>query len=146
MPRSSLSAIVLVAALLLGAAAARADVAPQYFDLPVGHPVAGGIAADGDGDVWLGTSSRSDAPELARLRVATSAVELYPTPKLPGVGCCANLVRSLAWEPSGRKVWFSQSDGIIGTVNPALTAAGTSGGFDAVLLETPLRGGGSYRL
>ncbi|MDO8185653.1 hypothetical protein Q5424_01960 [Conexibacter sp. JD483] len=138
MPRISLSATLLLVVLALSAAAARADVAPQYFDLPVGHPAAGGIAADADGDVWLGSGSRSDAPELARLRVATGAVELYPTPKLPDVGCCANLVRSLTFEPSRRKIWFSQADGIVGTANPAATVPGTSTGFEAVLLRTQL--------
>ncbi len=145
MLRIPLSALLLVAALLTGAAAARADVAPQYYDLPVGHPAAGGIAADADGDLWLGTGSRSDAPELARLRTGSGAVELYPTPKLAGVGCCANLVRSLAYEPAKRRIWFSQSDGTIGTVDPAQTAPGTSAGFQAVLVETALSNRGVFR-
>lgn len=146
MPRVPLLSILLSAALLLAPAAARADVTPEFFDLPAGNNVQGGIAVDGDGSIWVPSGRTFGEPTIARLIPAQAAAgtangtATFPTPTIRGTSCCANMTRSVAYEPEKRRVWFVQSDGIIGWADPAQVQPGRSSGMSAVLVRTPIRG------
>jgi hypothetical protein len=53
----------------------------------------------------------------------------FPTPTQAGTGCCANSVRSVAFDAANNRLWFVQSDGIVGWANPSVVAPGTSTGI-----------------
>lgn len=140
-----LARTALVAALLILAAApvARADATPEYFDLPAGFSSGTGIAAAPDGTVWFSatpTDLSTPHPSLGRLIVAQASpgtangMATFPTPVPAGTGCCANFVRSVAVDGTGRRVWFVQSDGIVGWADPSAVSPGTSAGISARLL------------
>lgn len=137
--------LLLLTVAALPSAAARADTAPEFFQLPAGSPLQGGIAAASDGSIWVGAGPMS-RPGLARLRPALASpgtangVDTFPTPGL-SASCCANMVRSLAADPESGRVWFVQSDGIIGHADPAAVTPGTGNGINATLVRTTLTGG-----
>lgn len=150
MPRRPLLSLLLAALLLAVPATAGADVAPEFFRLPDGNNVQGGIAIDGSGAVWVPSGRVFGPPTIARLDPAqavagtANGTAAFPTPTIAGTSCCANIVRSVAYEPEKQRVWFVQSDGIIGWADPATVQPGTSSGMSAVLLRTPIRGSGDW--
>lgn len=140
--------LLLLTVAALPSTAARADTAPEFFQLPAGNPLQGGIAAATDGSIWVGAGPMS-RPGLVRLQPAlatpgtANGVDAFPTPAL-SISCCANMVRNLAADPESGRVWFVQSDGIVGHANPAAVTPGTGSGISATLVRTTLTGGGSW--
>jgi hypothetical protein len=135
---------------LLGAPAASADPLPEYFNVPTGY-TPGGITAAPDGTVWFASNPlASPVPSLGRLNPALAApgtangIDTFPTPTLTGAGCCANAVRGVAFDAANNRVWFAQSDGIVGYANAAAVVPGTSTGMVDKLLKTTLQGGGTF--
>jgi hypothetical protein len=121
------------------ASGAGADPAPEYFNLPAGYSAGTGIAPAPDGTVWFPANPTTADPALGRLSTAQAAagtangMTTYPTPKLSS-SCCANAVRSVAYDPANNRVWFVQNDGIVGFASPPSVAPGTSNGIQAILL------------
>jgi streptogramin lyase len=121
------------------ASGAAADPAPELFNLPAGYSAGTGIAPAPDGTVWFPANPTTADPALGRLDTAQAAagtangMTTYPTPKLSS-SCCANAVRSVAYDPRNNRVWFVQNDGIVGFVSPPSAAPGTSNGIHAILL------------
>ncbi|HST41086.1 MAG TPA: hypothetical protein VLK58_16345 [Conexibacter sp.] len=146
MSTARLATLLLIALALLPAAAATAAT-PEYFDLPDGNGTGSGIAAAPDGTIWAASGRPFGAPTIARLDparavVGTSAgVDLFPTPRFAGTSCCANAVRSVAFDGRSNRLWFVQNDGIAGFADPATVTPGTSNGMTAKLLRTEITGG-----
>ncbi|MDW5598514.1 hypothetical protein VSS74_29405 [Conexibacter stalactiti] len=146
MPTARITTLLLIALALLPAAAATAAT-PEYFDLPDGNTAGGGIAAAPDGTIWAAAGRTFGAPTIARLDPARAAagtsagVDLFPTPTIPGTSCCANMVRSVAFDGRHNRVWFVQSDGIAGFADPALVTPRTSNGMTATLISTEISPG-----
>ncbi|HEY6781285.1 MAG TPA: hypothetical protein VI111_10035 [Thermoleophilaceae bacterium] len=137
--------------MLFGASAASADPLPEYFNVPSGLNAGTGIATAPDGTVWFAANPpASPAPSLGRLIPAQASpgtangMSTFPTPTQPGTGCCANAVRSVAFDAANNRVWFVQNDGIVGFADAAAVSPGTSNGFVDRLLSTTLQGGASY--
>jgi hypothetical protein len=61
----------------------------------------------------------------------------FPTPTQAGTGCCANAVRSVAFDAVNNRLWFVQNDGIVGWANPSVVSPGTSAGMVDRLLPYP---------
>ncbi|HST54287.1 MAG TPA: hypothetical protein VLJ42_00125 [Solirubrobacteraceae bacterium] len=120
---------------------ALAEVTPQYFALQPGHTAGVGIGAAADGSVWFAAnapgSGSNPTPGIGRLipsqaSPGTSAgVSLFPTPTFVGSPCCANQVRGVAVDRTRNRVWFSQSDGIVGYADPGAVNPGASAGMIA---------------
>ncbi len=119
---------------------ALADVTPEYFDLPTGFTTSFGISAAADGSVWFVANGESHTPGIGRLVPAqaspgtTDGVTTYPTPNLMTPSCCANQARSVAVDSTSGRVWFSQSEGIVGYANPEALVPGTDDGMVATML------------
>jgi hypothetical protein len=128
------------------ATGALADPAPEYFNLPTGYNASSGIAPASDGTVWFAANPSTPNPALGRLDTAqavagtANGMTTYPTPLLSS-SCCANAVRSVAYDAARNRVWFVQNDGIIGWGNPPLMQAGSSNGIQARLLSTATMSG-----
>ncbi len=131
--------------------ALAADPVPEYFSLPAGNLIAGGIAAAPDGTVWFGVAPQTSppSPSLGRLTVAQASpgtangIATFPTPVL-SASCCANAVRSVAFDGANNRVWFVQSDAIVGFADAGAVSPGTSNGITATLRTTSLMGGGTF--
>jgi streptogramin lyase len=123
------------------ATGAAADPAPELFNLPTGYNAGTGIAPASDGTVWFAANPTTPNPALGRLDTAQAAagtangMTTYPTPLLSS-SCCANQMRSVAYDPKYNRVWFVQNDGIVGSGNPPLMQPGASNGIQATLLST----------
>ncbi len=134
---------VLIALALMVPAAAAADSTPEYFPLPEGRSLGGGMTVDGAGDVWFGANGATfaDVPPLGRLVPALASngssggISYYPTPGVAEEPCCARLIRDVAWDPTdGGRVWFTRSTGVVGFGVPGLMSAGGSGGMQVTTL------------
>lgn len=137
--------------MLCCAPAASADATPEYFNVPTPLNSGAGIAPAPDGSVWFGANpSGSPLPTLGRLNVAqavpgtSNGMTTYPTPLHVGTGCCANQIRSVAFDAENNRVWFVQSDGIVGWANPTAVSPGTTNGMSSIFLTTALTAGGSF--
>jgi streptogramin lyase len=133
-------------ALCVGASAAFADPAPapQYFNLPAGYNAGMGIAPAPDGSVWfVANFPATHTPAIGRLTTSQASpgtangMATFPTPTQIGTSCCANAVRSVAFDAAGNRLWFVQNDGIVGYANPAAVSPGTSAGIVDTLLAHP---------
>ena len=134
---------MIVAVLGWGCMSASASAAPtpEYFNLPGGLQPGAGIVAAPDGTVWFPANPvATPNPSLGRLVPAqatagtTNGISIFPTPLKSGTGCCANQVRSVAYDTANDRVWFVQSDGIVGWANPANVVPNTSAGMTDTLL------------
>ena len=131
--------IVTGALWLCTASTALAAAAPEYFNLPAGYSASTGIAAAADGTVWFPANPSTPNPALGRLDTALASpgtangMTIYPTPLL-SASCCANAVRSVAYDPANNRVWFVQNDGIVGFASPPAVSPGTSNGIQARLV------------
>jgi hypothetical protein len=142
--------LIAVGILLLCAPGASAQT-PEFFNVPAPLNAGAGIAPANDGTVWFGANpAGSPAPTLGRLTVSqavpgtANGMATYPTPTHAGTSCCANQIRSVAVDGANNRVWFVQSDGIVGWADPTAVAPGTSNGMSSVLHSTALTGGGSF--
>ncbi|MGB2711162.1 MAG: hypothetical protein WBC33_06560 [Conexibacter sp.] len=124
-----------ILALCCAPAAFAADPAPEYFNLPAGYNANAGIAPASDGTIWFATTPAGPTPSLGRLTVAqatpgtANGMATFPTPTQPGTSCCANGVRSVAFDAVNKRLWFVQSDGIVGYANVAAVVPGSSAGM-----------------
>lgn len=143
--RARLVTIAAAALLLICASAAPADPTPEYFNAPAGYQVGTGISVGPDGSVWFsatpdGQSVMRPNSGIGRLIPSQASpgtangMAGFLTPDVPGAGCCANFVRGIAVDPVRNRVWFVQSNGIVGWADPATVAANTTDGIAARLL------------
>jgi streptogramin lyase len=127
--------------------AALAAPTPEFYDLPSGYSAGTGIATAPDGSVWFVADPSTVNPSIGRLIPAQAAPETangmatFPTPTQIGTGCCANAVRSVAFDAANNRVWFVQNDGIVGYANAAEVAPGTDAGMQDTLLSTQTSSG-----
>jgi streptogramin lyase len=128
------------------ATTAVADPAPEYFNLPAGYNAGTGIAPAPDGTVWFPANPSTPNPALGRLDTAQASpgtangMTTYPTPALSS-SCCANAMRSVAYDARYNRVWFVQNDGIVGYADPTSVAPNTTNGMHATLLSTATTSG-----
>jgi streptogramin lyase len=132
--------------LTLGAPVVARAAAPEYFSFPAGYGVSNfGVTADEQGNVWFGASSPNHVnpttmnsqptPSLARLVPSQAApgtsngITFYPTPDPAGVNCCANQLRSVAYNKTDHKLYYVRSDGGVGSGDPTAFVAGTGAGM-----------------
>jgi streptogramin lyase len=141
--RLRLIAAALLLLLLIGAPAALADLTPQYYDVPAGYNAGTGIAAAPDGAVWFAASPPGgDVAAIGRLiggqasPGTTDGMAIFPTPTQMRP-CCVHITRSVAYDASRGRVWFVQSDGIVGWANPAAVSPGTSAGIVDAVIANP---------
>ena len=138
--RRCVSAVAAYLVIALSAVPAASAQTPQYFSLPAGYTASTGIATAPDGTVWF-VAGKSGDPSIGRLLPAlavpgtSDGVAAFPTPDVVGVGCCANTVRSVAFDGVNNRLWFVQSDGVIGHADPSQVAPGTSNGMSATLVR-----------
>jgi sugar lactone lactonase YvrE len=122
--------------LLVCAPAALADTTPEYFNVPAGFDSGAGIAAS-RGTVWFVANNHDSSrpPALGRLIAAQASpgtengMATFPTTLPGGTGCCVHLMRSLALDAVRNRVWFVQSDGVVGWADPSAVVPGTSAGI-----------------
>ncbi len=145
-----ISSLIAVAVLMLCVPAADAAT-PEYFNVPEPLKPGAGIAAAPDGTVWFGANPvGSPLPTLGRLNPAqatpgtANGMATFPTPLHVGTSCCANQLRSVAFDGANNRVWFVQSDGIVGWADPTAVAPGTSNGMSSIFLSAALTGGGTF--
>jgi streptogramin lyase len=138
--RLHLSALAVLAGLLLGSTAEATAATPEYFFLPSGIATEVGIATQPDGTVWFPANrSASHTPGIGRLEPAeaspgtSNGVSVFPTPEPPAepYPCCANDVRSVAVDAAHNRVWFVQSEGVVGYAETEKVVSGTSQGMKA---------------
>ena len=147
--RALLSAFAAGILALCCAPAAFADAMPEYFNLPTRANVTSGLATAPDGTVWFGADPENGRATIGRLIPAqatpgtANGMALYPTPVPGGTGCCVNVVRGLAFDGANDRLWFVQSDAVVGFADPARVVPDTSVGIADRLLVTPLSGGGT---
>ncbi|MET0604766.1 MAG: hypothetical protein ABW167_22490 [Baekduia sp.] len=138
--------LALALSMLVWAPGAAADVTPDYYPLPTGHTIAGGVTADGAGNIWFGVQapprSGQPTPSLARLIPAQASpgtgdgIAVFPTPDPPGIGCCGNQLRSVTFNPKAGdgKLYYVRSDGTVGSALPASLVPGQTTGFSSLML------------
>jgi hypothetical protein len=147
--RALLSAIAAGIFALCCAPAAFADAVPEYFNLPARANATSGLATAPDGTVWFGADPVGNRATIGRLIPSQAAagtangMALFPTPVPGGTGCCVNIVRAVAFDAANDRLWFVQSDSIVGFADPARVVPNTSAGIVDRLLVTPLGGGGT---
>ena len=125
-------------------------VTPDYYPLPTGYLIAGGISADDHGNVWFGShkpgpESASDAvspvAHLGRLDTSQAIANtnggfsFYPTPNPLGQNCCATSIRSWPTAPAEQRIYFIRSDGVYGYGVPASMVNGQPTGITDFRLE-----------
>ena len=147
--RALLSAIAAAILALCCAPAAFADVVPEYFNLPARANATSGLATAPDGTVWFGADPVGKRATIGRLIPSqatagtANGMALFPTP-VPGMtSCCVNVVRGLAFDGANNRLWFVQSDAIVGFADAARVVPDTSAGMADRLLAVPLGGGGT---
>jgi streptogramin lyase len=149
MPRATrlhLAALAVVAGLLLGSPAGAAAATPEFFKLPEGVGTGNGLAVEPDGDLWFPANTNSGpTPGIGRL-IASEAtpgtdngISVYPTPKPSPepnkYPCCANYVRSVAFDAAHNRVWFVQDEGVVGYAETQAVVPGTTDGMNAMRTE-----------
>jgi hypothetical protein len=144
-------AVALGALMLTSVAAPAARAAgPDYFPFPAGYGVSNfGVAADGQGNIWFSAanpthvstvSANQPTPSLARLVPSqatpgtSNGITFYPTPDSDPLGCCANQLRSVAYNKSDGKLYFVRSDSAVGSGDPTAFQPGTSTGMSIATL------------
>jgi streptogramin lyase len=128
------TALGLVLATCLPATAGAAT--PEYFNLPTGYTGSSfGVAADEQGNIWFGGAGpnhpspsnpmqQQPTPSLIRLTPSqatpgtSNGLVGFPTPEDAGVNCCANQLRSLAYNATEKRLYWVRSDGHIGSGDP----------------------------
>jgi streptogramin lyase len=116
---------------------------PEFFPLPESRGINAGIVADPSGNVWFGANGADGGfavpPELARLTPSlatpgtSNGISYFHTPKAVGEGCCASLMRDVAFDAENQRVWFVRSMGVYGYGSPAAMSPGTSSGLQVTL-------------
>ena len=143
-------------------------VTPDYYPLPTGYLVAGGISADAHGNVWFGSNkpgaeSASDpvstVAHLGRLDTSQAIANtnggfsFFPTPNPLGQNCCATSIRSVAYSAAEERIYFIRSDGVYGYGIPGNMTAGQAVGITDSRLDPivdlgdvaiPPQGGGAW--
>jgi streptogramin lyase len=140
-------AMTLGLVLMAGLPSAASAAVPEYFPLPAGYTGSSfGVAADDQGNVWFGAKGPDHArpsdptqsqPTPALIRLVPSqatpgtsnGISGFPTPDAPDVNCCANQLRSLAYNTADHKLYWVRSDGHIGSGDPTVFQPGTSSGM-----------------
>jgi streptogramin lyase len=124
---------------------------PEYFPFPAGYTISNfGVAADEQGNIWFGAASPNHTnpttmnsqptPSLLRLVPSqatpgtSNGLTFFPTPDPPNVNCCANQLRSLAYNKTDHKLYYVRSDGNVGRGDPATFNPGTSDGMTSSML------------
>jgi streptogramin lyase len=139
--------------MLLVCASPAVAADPEFFNMPAGYGAGAGIAPTPDGGtVWFpaNLAASTPTPSLGRLIVSqasagtSNGMAVFPTPTQQGTSCCGNQVRSVAYDATNNRVWFVQSDGIVGWADPVQVSPGTSAGIVDTLVTTALNGGGSF--
>jgi streptogramin lyase len=137
--------VLAVSALLasLPPAAARAAT-PEFFPLPEARALNAGMVADSSGNVWFGANGVgagfTDPPELARLTPSlatpgtSSGISYFHTPKAPEEGCCAFIMRDIAFDAENQRIWFTRSMGVYGYGSLAAMTAGTTNGMQVAIV------------
>ena len=135
-------AVSAVLAVLVPATAPAAT--PEFFPLPEARAINAGMVADSSGNVWFGANSAgagfTDPPELARLTPslatpgAVDGISYFHTPKAPGEGCCAFIMRDLAYDAVNQRIWFTRSMGVYGYGALAGMSPGTTSGMQAAII------------
>jgi hypothetical protein len=145
--RNRLCPIAAAILVLCCTSAALADPTPVYFDVPAGYNAGMGIAPAPDGTVWFAANVGSATPSVGRLTVSQAApgtangMATFPTPPQAGSGCCAKFLRSVAYDAAANRVWFVQSDGVVGYADAAAVSPGTSNGMVDTLVQTQTTSG-----
>ena len=141
-------AIALACAFALAPTAAQAAT-PEWFTLPEARTLGGGVTTSPDGAVWFGVGNTGgNPPPLGRLTPAAATpgtangIDYFPSPAVAGEGCCANFVRSLAFDATRGHLWFTRSTGVYGYATPASMVPGTENGFNSARLPSGLNLGG----
>ena len=139
-PRIS-TGLLFVALTMLAAAPAASAATAEYFPLPTGIQTSWGISASSDGSVWFPANESAPLnPGIGRLVPAqaspgtSNGVSVFRTPKPAVEGsypCCANYVRSVAADAARGRVWFVQSEGVVGYAEMSAVSAGTESGMHA---------------
>jgi streptogramin lyase len=147
MPRTTrlyLSALAVVAGLVLGSPAGAAAATPEFFNLPSGIGTEVGIAVQPDGTVWFPANrGASHTPGIGRLEPGeaspgtSNGISLFPTPTPAAepYPCCANAVRSVAVDAAHNKVWYVQNEGVVGYAETEKVVPGTDTGMNATRVE-----------
>jgi hypothetical protein len=137
--------------LLAAALPSEASAAPEYFPFPTGYGVSNfGVAVDDHGAVWFGasgpphtnptTAGQQPTPTVARLVPAqahagtSDGLAFFPTPDDLDVNCCANQLRSLAYNTFEHRLYWVRSDGHLGSGDPTAFAPGSSTGMSTYRL------------
>ncbi len=136
--------LVLTLSMLVWTPGAAAAATPDYYPLPTGHTIAGGVTADGAGNIWFGVQGvprgSQPTPSLVRLIPGqaspgtSNGMAPFPTPDPPGIGCCGNQLRSVTFNPKDGKLYYVRSDGTVGSALPASLVPNQTSGFDSLML------------
>jgi streptogramin lyase len=142
--RLHLAALTVVAGLLLAFTAGAAAATPEYFNLPTGVATGNGLAVEPNGDVWFpANTSSGPTPGIGRLIPSEATpgtgngISVFPTPKpfAEPYPCCANYVRSVAFDAAHNRVWFVQDEGVVGYAETQGVVPGTTDGMNATRTE-----------
>ncbi|HEX4437066.1 MAG TPA: hypothetical protein VH061_09755 [Solirubrobacteraceae bacterium] len=108
--------------------------------MPSGIGTEVGIAVQPDGTVWFPANhDASHTPGIGRLVPGEASpgtsdgVSVFPTPEPAAepYPCCANRVRSVAVDAAHNRVWYVQSEGVVGYAETEKVVSGTSQGMNA---------------
>jgi streptogramin lyase len=143
-PCLPLSALAVLAGLLLISPAWAAAATPEYFNLPSGIGAEVGIAVQPDGTVWFPANhGATHTPGIGRLLPGeatpgtSNGISVFPTPEPAAepYPCCANAVRSVAVDATHNRVWYVQNEGVVGYAETEKVVSGTSTGMSAKRVE-----------
>jgi streptogramin lyase len=136
--------LALTVSMLVWMPGAAVGATPDYYPLPTGHTIAGGVTADGAGSIWFGVQGvprgSQPTPSLVRLIPAQASpgtsdgMAAFPTPDPSGVNCCGNQLRSVTFNPEDGKLYYVRSDGNVGHATPAAMVPGQSTAISSTML------------
>ena len=119
--RRPILGLAVVVAAAIAAPAAHAQGVPEYFPLPAGEKLAGGIDVAPDGTVYFGAGDGFEpTPPIGRLNSAlavpgtSNGMTFVDT--ADGPGCCASIFRDVAWSTQDQRLYWTRSDSLVGTL------------------------------